>query len=278
MKHIIARKAFIAKLGQFYKEVRFIAYEERTYRSRMIAEGLTAFCVVDEETDLMVFAKTDYRQYVTERVRLYRDQLKSIQDPVFFSSFAPLDDNPAYPEMVHHMIRAAQACGVGPMAAVAGAISEYVGRDLLKLSNEVIIENGGDIFLRSEKTRTIGIYASDSPLSNRLSLVIRPEETPLGICTSSGTVGHSLSFGNADAVVALSEDTLLADAAATAIANRVHSRNDIEPVIEIARKIPELKGVLIIIGKHLGVWGQVQLSPTSCYEDGNLRALRKGLF
>ncbi|HPH11229.1 MAG TPA: UPF0280 family protein [Thermotogota bacterium] len=237
-----------------------MAYEERMYRSRMIAEGLTAFRVVIEETDLMVFANDDYGQYVTERVRFYRDQLKAIRNPLFFSSLVPIEDDPAFPPMVRHMIRAAQACGVGPMAAVAGAISEYVGRDLLKLSNEVIIENGGDIFLRTHKARTIGIYAGDSPLSNRLSLFVLPEETPLGICTSSGTMGHSLSFGKADAVVALSEDTLLADAAATAIANRVRSKDDIESEIETAQKIRGILGLAIIIGKHLGLWGQIRLS------------------
>ncbi len=82
----------------------------------------------------------------------------------------------------------------------------------------------------------------------------------MGICASSGTVGHSLSFGKADAVVALSKDALLADAAATAIANRVCSKDDIEPAIETAQKIPGVSGIVILIGKYLGVWGQVRLS------------------
>ncbi|HQG98755.1 MAG TPA: UPF0280 family protein, partial [Thermotogota bacterium] len=156
----------------------------------MVPEGLQGFNVNMEETDLMVFADGDYRPYVAERVRFYRDQLKGIQNPAFFTSLIPIEDDLHYPPIARHMIQASAACGVGPMAAVAGAIAEYVGLDLLNLSSEVIVENGGDIFLRTRRARKIGIYAGLSPLSNRLSLEIDAEETPMGICTSSGTVGH----------------------------------------------------------------------------------------
>ena len=241
------------------EEVGLIPYEARTYRGRMVPEGLQGFNVNMEETDLMVFADGDYRPYVAERVRFYRDQLKGIQNPAFFTSLIPIEDDLHYPPIARHMIQASAACGVGPMAAVAGAIAEYVGLDLLNLSSEVIVENGGDIFLRIRRARKIGIYAGLSPLSNRLSLEIDAEETPMGICTSSGTVGHSLSFGKADAVVTLAKDTPLADAAATAIANLVRTKEDIERAITAAQRIPGVTGVVIIIGEHLGVWGQVRL-------------------
>ncbi len=119
------------------------------------------------------------------------------------------------------MAAAAQTAGVGPMAAVAGAIAECVGRELLEFSPEVIVENGGDIFLKVSHRRTVGIFAGDSPLTGRIGIQIEARDTPLGVCTSSGTVGHSLSFGRADAVVVLAPAAALADAAATAIGNRV---------------------------------------------------------
>jgi ApbE superfamily uncharacterized protein (UPF0280 family) len=148
---------------------------------------------------------------------------------------------------------------VGPMAAVAGAIAEWVSKDLLKLSREVIIENGGDIYLTTSQERTIGIYAGSSPLSLKIGIVIRPEETPLGVCTSSGIVGPSLSFGKADAVCILSKSAALADAAATAVGNILQEKKDVERGLERGREIEGVLGTLIIMGEKMGVWGNIRL-------------------
>ena len=123
--------------------------------------------------------------------------------------------------LVKEMIRVSTLANVGPMAAVAGAMAEFVSKDLLKISKQVIVENGGDIYLATSRERTIGIYAGTSPLSMKLGITISPEDSPLGVCTSSGTVGPSLSFGKADAVCILSKSAALADAAATAVGNVV---------------------------------------------------------
>jgi ApbE superfamily uncharacterized protein (UPF0280 family) len=146
------------------------------------------------------------------------------------------------------------------MAAVAGALAESVSKDLLKLSEEVIVENGGDIYLATSKERTIGIYAGNSPLSFKIGFVIGPEDSPLGVCTSSGTVGHSLSFGKADAVSVLSKSAGLADAAATAIGNIVKEKRDIELGLERGKEIEGVSGMLIILGDKMGVWGDVKLT------------------
>jgi len=149
------------------------------------------------------------------------------------------------------------------MAAVAGAIAEFVGSELLAFSPEVIVENGGDIYLRSLRKRVIGIYAGKSPLTGKIGLEINGADTPLGICTSSGTIGHSLSYGKADAVIALSKSAILADAAATAIGNLIKELADISSGIELAKSIEGLKGVIIIIGSNMGLWGEVKICPTS---------------
>jgi ApbE superfamily uncharacterized protein (UPF0280 family) len=146
------------------------------------------------------------------------------------------------------------------MAAVAGAIAESVSKDLLQFSKEVIIENGGDIYLSTSKERTIGIYAGDSPLSLKIGIVIDSEETPLGVCTSSGTLGHSLSFGKADAVSVLSKSAALADAVATAVGNIVKEKKDIELGLGRGREIEGALGILIIVGEKMGVWGDVRLT------------------
>jgi ApbE superfamily uncharacterized protein (UPF0280 family) len=149
------------------------------------------------------------------------------------------------------------------MAAVAGAMAEFVGRELLPDSPEVIVENGGDIFLRSLREFKAGIFAGSSPLSLRIGLRVPPADQGLGVCTSSGTVGPSLSFGRADAVCVVAPSASLADAAATAVGNRVKSAQDLSTGLETAQAIAGLTGVVIIIGEKMGVWGKVELTEMS---------------
>jgi hypothetical protein len=197
-------------------------------------------------------------------VQKYRIQLEGYinNNPDFLSSLEPLPIPAHAPRIVKRMAEAAQAASVGPMAAVAGAIAEAVGEELLEFSPEVIVENGGDIYLKVSNDTVVGIYAGGSPLTGKIGLKIGANDTPLGICTSSGTVGHSLSFGKADAVVVLSASTTLADAAATAVGNMVNQAEDIERGIQHARGIEGVKGILIIVREKLGVWGSVNVCPT----------------
>ena len=165
------------------------------------------------------------------------------------------------PKIVKAMAAATAKVGVGPMAAVAGAIAEFVGEELLAYSPEVIIENGGDIYIKSLKKRTIGIYAGNSPLTGKIGLEIEAKDTPVGVCTSSGTVGHSLSFGKADAATVIARSATLADAAATALGNIVKTPEDVTKAIAFARNIEGIKGVVIIIGDRMGIWGGVKICP-----------------
>ncbi len=166
------------------------------------------------------------------------------------------------PQIVKAMAKAAADVGVGPMAAVAGAIAECVGKELLAFSEEVIVENGGDIFLKTLKRRLVGVYAGDnSPFTGKIALEIQPEETPLGVCTSAGTVGHSLSFGRADACIVLSTSTALADAAATALGNLIQEAGDIPKATDFASRTEGIRGVVVIKDDHMGIWGQVKVVP-----------------
>ena len=141
---------------------------------------------------------------------------------------------------------------------VAGAVAEFVGYDLLGLTTNLIIENGGDIFLQSEKKVTVSVFAGESALSYKLKLLVKPEDTPLGLCTSSATVGPSLSFGAADAVCVISKSATLADAAASAIGNRVNSKKDIKSSLDYGINIPGVKGIVIICGNDMGAIGEVE--------------------
>jgi ApbE superfamily uncharacterized protein (UPF0280 family) len=237
-------------------------YEKRTYRNLVKTDDLVKFEVMVKETDLLVRAERDLSKETRESVLKYRHQLETYiaMNPEFEKSLIPLKDDPHAPEIVQEMIQTSQWACVGPMAAVAGAIAESVSKDLLKLSKELIVENGGDIYLATSKERTIGIYAGNSPLSLKIGIVIRPEETPLGVCTSSGTVGHSFSFGKADTVCILSKSAALADAAATAVGNIIQEKKDIEWGLEKGKEIKGVSGALIIVGEKMGVWGNVRLT------------------
>ena len=236
--------------------------QPRSYRYWIKDGDLVSFNVTVKETDLYLRAQRSLKEEALKAILECRTSLERYIDhhPNFLTALEPLPVAEDTPQMVREMAEAAQGVGVGPMAAVAGAIAEGVGRKLMALSPEVIVENGGDIFLHIRKRRTVGVYAGDSPFTGRLALLIEPEETPLGICTSSGTVGPSLSLGRADAVIVLSPSAALADAAATAIGNLVQEASDIPKGIAFAQGIAGLRGVVIIEGDEIGVWGQVKLS------------------
>ncbi|MDI7259037.1 MAG: UPF0280 family protein [Thermodesulfobacteriota bacterium] len=236
-------------------------YEKRTYRNLVKTDDLVQFEVIVRETDLLIRAERDLYRETRESVLKCRRQIETYieMNPEFQRSLTPLKEDPYAPEIVQEMIRTSRLAHVGPMAAVAGAVAESVSKDLLLVSKEVIVENGGDIYLSTPRERVIGIYAGNSPLSLKIGIVIEPGKSPLGICTSSGTVGHSLSFGKADAVLVLSKSGALADAAATAIGNIVGEKQDIERGLGMGKEIEGVLGILIIVGEKMGVWGDIKL-------------------
>ena len=240
-------------------------YQPRTYRHWVKGKDLVSCNVVVRETDLYVRASRNLKSKVLKLVLKYRDTLERYieRHPPFLTSLEPLPISDDAPRIVKSMLESASKVGVGPMASVAGAITEFVGTELLAFSSEVIVENGGDIFLKTFAKRMVGIYAGGSPLTGKIGLEIKGEDTPLGVCTSSGTVGYSLSYGKADAVVVLSQSATLADAAATAIGNLIEQPDDIPSGIEFAKGIEGLKGLLIIKDDKLGLWGEVKICPMS---------------
>ena len=236
-------------------------YEKRTYRNRVSDNSLTSFHVCVRETDLLIHCDNDLYHKALESVYLYRRFIESYikKHPYFLTSLAPLQDDDLAPPIIRDMLKASLTANVGPMAAVAGAISEYVACELHKISRNVIVENGGDIYLKCENEVRVGVFAGNSPLTYKIGLLLKPDQMPIGVCTSSGTVGHSLSFGRADAVCVLSKSSTMADAAATAIGNLVKERRDIRTALEKGMKIQGVLGCLIVIGEHFGVIGDVEL-------------------
>ena len=181
--------------------------------------------------------------------------------PDFRWSLEPLKLKRSHQRIIDLMLRAGELADVGPFAAVAGAISQVAAEAALNAGAEnVAVENGGDIAIMGNQDFRIGVFAGDVKGSGKIGFHIRAGELPIGICTSSGTVGHSISFGDADAVVAIACEASVADAAATSIANAVKGE-DVESSIEFglnrAKHIPEIFGCLIVRGDKIGTWGKL---------------------
>jgi len=238
-------------------------YEPRFYRDWVAGAGLVTFEVRELESDLLIRARRVLRRRAAELLgrarRAVEEEIERCSE--FSTALAPLPPPPDPQPIIRWMYAAAQAYDVGPMAAVAGAVARFVGEGLLGQSPEVIVENGGDIFLKMERPVLMGLFAGEgSPFTGELCLKLDPAGAPLGVCTSSGSVGHSLSFGRADAVVAVADDAALADAAATAICNRIECPEDVGSAIEAEQRRGLLKGLLIVIGKRLGAYGAIELA------------------
>jgi hypothetical protein len=237
-------------------------YQPRTYRHEIKDAGLVSFTVAVKESDLYIRAVRDLTPEALAAIHEVRGSLEQyIRDhPLFLHSLAPMAVESGAAEIVRVMAEAARLANVGPMAAVAGAVAELVGRKLLAFSPEVIVENGGDIFLKVNSRRQIGIYAGESAFTGKLAIEVAPGQTPLGVCTSSGTVGPSLSLGLADAAIVLSPSAALADAAATAVGNLVKSEQDIDAAIGHGKQIKGITGIIVIVGGSIGAWGDIRVS------------------
>lgn len=238
-------------------------YQERSYRNLVKNNRLCFFKAVVKETDLAIYAQKPMEKLVRELILKHRGYLEAYIDryPEFATTLLPWPLLQPAPRIVREMVWASSQAGVGPMAAVAGALAEHVGTDLLEHSSEVIIENGGDVFLKTDTPSVVAIFAGKSPFSLRIGIRVHLVNAPVSVCTSSGTIGHSRSMGKADAVCVISRSCCLADALATAVGNLVKRENDIPKAIEFGKKVPEVLGIVIIVDKKIGVWGDIEIVP-----------------
>ncbi|MGD9159212.1 MAG: UPF0280 family protein [Desulfobacteraceae bacterium] len=236
-------------------------YTERNYRNRIKTSDLKTFHVSIKETDLWVSADNDLKKETEDIVHDLRYKIESYTGthPDFLTALEPYPDDLYAPAIVRDMISCSAKAGVGPMASVAGAIAQYVAKGLDGLTDQVIIENGGDICMKVSRDVTVSIFAGTSPLSDRVGIVIPEKMMPLGVCSSSGRIGHSLSMGNSDVVCIISRSALLADAAATALGNRIKTKKDLRRISEEADAIDGVLGGVAIMDDEMTAWGEVEL-------------------
>jgi ApbE superfamily uncharacterized protein (UPF0280 family) len=236
-------------------------YQERAYRRKVHAADMTSFRVAVKETDMWVSADRGLEKETLNLVFECRAQLETyIQNhPEFKTSLSPFAEDPYAPSLIKEMIDATRGIGVGPMASVAGAIAQYVGMGLLPFTEQVIVENGGDVFVKANRQVTVSILAGDSRLSEKFGLKIHESQMPLGVCASSGSVGHSLSLGVADAVCLVSSSAALADGAATALGNRIKEKRDLENIGDWTSKMEGVLGGVVIVKDKMATWGDIEL-------------------
>jgi len=239
--------------------------QQRFYREVSGNPRLTGYRVCVRETDLWVQTRVPREARVRELIFKYRGYIEAYisAHPGFVDALAPWPLRGPAPEIIRDMVDAAAAAGVGPMAAVAGAVAEQVGKALLAECREVMIENGGDIFIKLDEPFTLAVDAGASPLSYKIGLQLDAIGKPLGVCTSSGSIGHSLSYGKADAVCVVSDACAMADAAATAIGNRVDSPDDIDAAVAFGKTIPGVSAIVIVVGDRMGLWGDLSVVPVN---------------
>jgi len=212
------------------------------------------------ETIATIFAyEQSHIEVAKESIREQRNLLeKFIQaDPFFMLTLEPYDIKAGdVPDIIQQMIKTSAVFGIGPMSAVAGVIAKLAVEAMIQAGAVyAIVDNGGDISILNDQTVLVGIYAGTSPIKD-LALEVQPRVKPLGICTSSGTVGPSISFGCADAALIVSKDPALADAAATALGNAVQPDRSLEECFKAIDK-PGIDGALVIRGEEMAVWGEL---------------------
>lgn len=241
---------------------------KRSYRSLHEAKDLCYFQISLKETDLAIGVdRASYTEslhsFCENEVRNLRGALETYIEihPEFRTSFEPLLLLPGAPPLAVIMAQAAFKAGVGPMAAVAGAFAQAVGLKLKTRVRDVIVENGGDIYVDSSDDRLVSVFAGKSKFSYKIAIKVRADESPLGICTSSGTVGPSISLGKADAVVIKGHDAALADAAASGAANRIQTEDDLMRAVEYTQTINGITGILAIKNDRMAAWGDIEIVP-----------------
>ena len=220
---------------------------KRTYRTFTYRQAVFRICC-------------DKFDAVTTEIIRQRGMLEAYinRHPDFRKSLEPLELLAGAPDVAESMARAAKLVGVGPMATVAGAMAQFAGQAALDAgAREVIVDNGGDIFIFAVEPVIIGLMTGTAELAEKLAFSLQAGDTPISICSSSGKMGHSMSLGECDLATVVAKDAALADAAATEAANLVRDVDDIDPALEKISAIEGIDGVMIVKGARIGLAGKL---------------------
>jgi len=213
------------------------------------------------ETAVTIICEEIYLATAQESIFRSREVIERFirEDPLFRDTLEPYAEPADADPLIRRMCDAGRAAEVGPMASVAGAIAEQAIGDLVAAGSEqAIVDNGGDIAMFLSEATDVALYAGRSPVKN-IGFRMPGDRRKRGVCTSSGTVGPSISFGVADAAVVFSSNVALADACATRLGNEV--KNGDEDVMKAAlRTVCKIEGVdaaLVVVGEKIAMLGKL---------------------
>jgi len=247
-------------------------FDNRTYRVGIPDGELFSFTVTVKETNLFIRTNNPHTQSVFDAILSARHSLEQYitENPQFAEALSPVHDDPFAPWFIRAMIRDARSCHVGPMAAVAGAFAEIAAWSLMDVHAEnerpveAIVENGGDVYIVSPVSRVVSLaWSMDGGKGGRVGMEIPPSPEGVGVSSSSGTFGHSLSMGGCDLATVVAKSGSLSDAAATALGNRIKSPEDIEDQTADICRIPDIVGVCVVVDGVIGVQGDIHLVAVS---------------
>jgi ApbE superfamily uncharacterized protein (UPF0280 family) len=193
--------------------------------------------------------------------RVYNEIEQYIEcDKAFLNSLHPCKVPETAPDIIKEMAGYSLEANVGPMAGIAGAIAEYLGRRLSLKHRFIFCNNGGDIYYKASREQSFFISAPGSPFHNTIKIFVPPAIEGKGLCTSSGIIGHSINMGRAYAVSILAKHACLADVWATAVSNKIKSHLDLEHVLKFCKEKESIEGVVVLVDNYLGAWGTIRLS------------------
>lgn len=237
-------------------------HDKRFYRLYSSDTRWKTYNVKLHTSDLYIRANENIAERAASSLAELRKEIEDHikERNIFLTSLDTISNPGGNSQVVSMMYKASETAGTGPMAAVAGAIAECLGSELINYSREIIIENGGDVWMKIDTPVILGIYSDNIHFKGKLALQINDTHTPCAVCTSSSKTGHSLSFGKADSVTVIGTSGAVADAVATETCNRVKTEDDITDALKFALSASSVKGCLIIYRDRLAVMGDVELA------------------
>jgi len=236
-------------------------YEERFYRDQILSKFKIE--VSFKESDLLICSDKEIASEIARGILIkYYEQIEEyvMKNPLFLTSLSPLEIDQTAPPIIKEMLENSNVTGIGPFSAVAGAVAQYVGEELLNYCQELIVENGGDIFLKINEDKIIGVYLGQEFKINNLNLKIKKRSRAFGVASSSSSLGHSLNFGKADLVSVVAKNIIIADSFATAISNRIKKVEDVDKILAEAKNKLPIEGLLVAFGEKIFLWGDLEVS------------------
>jgi len=243
-------------------------FEARTYRNSLSRERFQSFAIQQETADLWIGVdpnsfQDDMADVAVAALRSALDELNAYgtANPLFKKSLKPCSVQDDAPAMIRHLAAAGEKAGVGPMAAVGGLLSETIGRALLENFSigELVVENGGNLFVKLQDPLVLSIFAGESPLSGMAGMEVLPEQTPLGVCTFTQADKSPMDYGKADAVMIACGDAVLADALTSGFGNRIKKPADVENVLNRTENVPEILAAVLVCDDQIGIRGEFEL-------------------